>query len=122
MRRAVSLLVGLAAIGFGLIVIYQIVFVTTYMNDRDKAVTPVVLVAVFAVGAANLWVAARPDSRAASIGRLIVSEAIILSAAVVVAILRDFTTKGLIDATLLAFLGAAFAWNERAFMTRRAGG
>jgi hypothetical protein len=122
MQRAVSLLVGLASIAFGLFVIYQIVFVTTYMNDRDKVITPIVLVAVFAVGTANLWVAAQPNRRAARTGRLIVSEAIILSSAVAVASLRDFTTEGLIDAAALVFLGAVFAWSERGYVFRGGGG
>jgi len=122
MQRAASLLVGLAATAFALFVIYQIVFVTTYMNDRDKAITPVVLAAMFAVGAVNLWVAARPNRRAARIGRLIVSEAIILCAAVAIASLRDFTTEGLIDAVLLFFLGAVFVWSERGYVFGRADG
>ncbi len=70
----------------------------------------------------RLAIAARPNGRAARVARLTVSEAIVLSSAVAVANLRDFTTEGLIDATLLVFLGAAFAWNERAFLTRRDGG
>jgi len=122
MQRAASLLVGLMAFAYGFIVIYQIVFVAKFMNDRDRMITPVALLVLLAVGAVNLWVAARPSERAARIGRLIVTEAIVLCAAVAVLYLRNLSPEGVVDATLLLFLGAALAWSERAFMSRRAGG
>ena len=49
MQRGVSLLVGLAAVAFGLIVVYQIEFVATNSYDGDRVTTPAVLFATFAV-------------------------------------------------------------------------
>ena len=84
MRRAASMLVELVACAYGLIVAYQLAFRPMVLNDRDKAITSFVVGLMFAVGAVNLWVAARPKARAARLGRLIVTLTIVLCAVVAV--------------------------------------